>query len=93
MAVAINIPVGNPNIPSDRPESIAPTNNATRAYVTMRNTGRVSVVDLMALREIDIITLTLPTKIAPTSTSSTSTRIQQLIIPSFKQLTSHHPWD
>ncbi|WP_293277678.1 YncE family protein [Microcoleus sp. PH2017_14_LAR_D_A] len=53
MAVAINIPVGNPNIPSDRPESIAPTNNATRAYVTMRNTGRVSVVDLMALREID----------------------------------------
>ncbi|WP_293279125.1 hypothetical protein [Microcoleus sp. PH2017_31_RDM_U_A] len=54
MAVAINIPVGNPNIPSDRPESIAPTNNATRAYVTMRNTGRVSVVDLMALREIDL---------------------------------------
>ncbi|MGB7708361.1 MAG: hypothetical protein WBL95_02230 [Microcoleus sp.] len=53
MAVAINIPVGNPNIPSDRPESIAPTNNATRAYVTLRDTGRVSVVDLMALREID----------------------------------------
>ncbi|MCC3410053.1 MAG: hypothetical protein JGK17_31875, partial [Microcoleus sp. PH2017_10_PVI_O_A] len=51
MAVAINIPVGNPNT-SDRPESIAPTNNATRAYVTLRDTGRVSVVDLMALREI-----------------------------------------
>ena len=53
LAVAVNIPVGNPNIPSDRPESIAATNNATRAYVTLGNTGRVSVVDLMALREID----------------------------------------
>ncbi|MBE9123764.1 DNA/RNA non-specific endonuclease [Tychonema sp. LEGE 07199] len=53
LAVAINIPVGNPNIPSDRPESIAPTNNATRGYVTLRDTGRVSVVDLIALREID----------------------------------------
>ncbi|WP_293318275.1 DUF4114 domain-containing protein [Microcoleus sp. PH2017_15_JOR_U_A] len=53
LAVAFNIPVGNPNIPSDRPESIAATNNATRAYVTLRDTGRVSVVDLMALREID----------------------------------------
>jgi len=53
LAVAINIPVGNPNIPSDRPESIAATNNATRAYVTLRDTGRVSVVDLIALREID----------------------------------------
>ncbi|MBE9164010.1 DNA/RNA non-specific endonuclease [Tychonema sp. LEGE 06208] len=53
LAVAFNIPVGNPNIPSDRPESIAPTNNATRGYVTLRDTGRVSVVDLIALREID----------------------------------------
>jgi DNA-binding beta-propeller fold protein YncE len=53
LAVAINIPVGNPNIPSDRPESLAATNNATRAYVTLRDTGRVSVVDLIALREID----------------------------------------
>jgi hypothetical protein len=52
LAVAINIPVGNPNT-SDRPESIAATNNATRAYVTLRDTGRVSVVDLIALREID----------------------------------------
>jgi len=53
LPVAINIPVGNPNIPSDRPESIAATNNATRAYVTLRDTSRVSVVDLMALPEID----------------------------------------
>lgn len=53
LAVAINIPVGNPNIIYDRPESIAATNNATRAYVTLRDTGRVSVVDLIALREID----------------------------------------
>src|SRR4028118_1752613 len=52
-AVALNIPVGNPAILSEWPESIAATNNATRAYVTMRNTGRVSVMDLMALREID----------------------------------------
>ncbi len=52
LAVAINIPVGNPNT-SDRPESIAATNSATRAYVTLRDTGRVSVVDLIALREID----------------------------------------
>ncbi|MEG4336309.1 DUF4114 domain-containing protein [Microcoleus sp. D3_18_C2] len=52
LAVAINIPVGNPNT-SDRPEMIVATNNATRAYVTLRDTGRVSVVDLIALREID----------------------------------------
>jgi hypothetical protein len=53
LAVALNIPVGNPDIPSDRPELIAATNNATRAYVTLRGTGQVSVVDLIALREID----------------------------------------
>jgi DNA/RNA endonuclease G (NUC1) len=52
MLVAANIPVGNPSTP-DRPELIATTSNATRAYVTLRNSGRVSVVDLMALREID----------------------------------------
>ncbi|MEG4291151.1 DUF4114 domain-containing protein [Microcoleus sp. C2C3] len=52
LAVALNIPVGNPAI-ADRPELIAATNNATRAYVTLRQTGGVSVVDLIALREID----------------------------------------
>lgn len=52
LAVALEIPVGN-NPAVEWPESLAATNNATRAYVTMRNTGRVSVVDLMALREID----------------------------------------
>ncbi|WP_293279172.1 DUF4114 domain-containing protein [Microcoleus sp. PH2017_31_RDM_U_A] len=54
LAVAVNILLGDPTIPLEWPDSIAPTNNATRAYVTMRNTGRVSVVDLMALREIDL---------------------------------------
>ncbi len=52
LAVAVNIPVGNPKS-SDRPESLAATNNATRAYVTLRDIGRVSVVDLIALPEID----------------------------------------
>jgi hypothetical protein len=53
LAVAVNIPVGNPDIPLEWPELIAATNNATRAYVTLRQTGGVSVVDLIALREID----------------------------------------
>jgi len=53
LAVAVDIPVGNPDIRLEWSDSIAATNNATRAYVTMRNAGRVSVVDLIALPEID----------------------------------------
>src|SRR5262249_25193519 len=50
------IPVGdtNPNI-HDSPRSVALSPEATVAYVALRGTGKIAVVDALALRQIDVV--------------------------------------
>lgn len=47
-----NIPVGTPDR-EDKPVELAATNNATRAYVLLQESGRVGLVDLMTWRQVD----------------------------------------
>ena len=47
------IPVGTGGTFDDDPRGIAATNDATRAYVSLRQSGRIAVIDLMSLQQVD----------------------------------------
>uniref|UniRef100_UPI0020C2C6F2 YncE family protein n=1 Tax=Oscillatoria sp. HE19RPO TaxID=2954806 RepID=UPI0020C2C6F2 len=51
------IPVGTPDA-VDKPVEVAATHNGTRAYVPLAQSGRVALVDLMTLRQVDTNPLT-----------------------------------
>ncbi|MBE9212302.1 hypothetical protein IQ247_06200 [Plectonema cf. radiosum LEGE 06105] len=47
------IPVGKDDV-RDRPRDIAITNDGSRAYITLENTGRIALIDPMVLQQVDI---------------------------------------
>ncbi|NJL77654.1 MAG: tandem-95 repeat protein, partial [Richelia sp. SM2_1_7] len=47
------IPIGTDDV-RDRPRDIAVTNDGSRAYATLENTGRIALIDTMVLQQVDI---------------------------------------
>src|SRR5204862_296040 len=52
-SLVAKIPLGN-KADSPLPRDVALTPDNTRAYVTLRNSGQIAVVDAITLREIDV---------------------------------------
>ncbi|AFZ38163.1 outer membrane adhesin like protein (plasmid) [Stanieria cyanosphaera PCC 7437] len=49
------IPVGNGQSFDDEPRDLVATHDATRAYVSLRSSGRIAVIDLMSLQQVDTL--------------------------------------
>lgn len=47
------IPVGTPDLREEGARDIAVTSNAARAYASLEYSGRVALIDLMTLRQVD----------------------------------------